>query len=221
MWIKICANTNVDDATLAAELGADAVGFVFAESARRVTAAQVAEIVTKLPDSVEKIGVFASQDATEIAGVVRQTGLTGIQLHGGFDLELARELNAEFGAGVTIIQVLHWRIDEGAQSLTEIAEQMKAIAEEPAVHRVLVDSQTKSATGGTGQSFDWFAARDMFARHLPSNIIAAGGLNPANVAHAIQQLKPWGVDVASGVEASKGRKDAEKLKAFIEAARNY
>lgn len=219
MWIKICANTNLEDARLAAELGADAVGFVFAESARQVTAAQVAEIVLRLPDSVEKIGVFSSRDANEIAGIVRETGLTGIQLHGGFDLELARRLHTELGGSVTTIQVLHWRVDPGVGDAAEIAHQLRVIAQEPAIDRVLVDAKTANASGGTGESFDWIAARRTLDDAPAPKLIAAGGLDPGNVARAVEALKPWGVDVASGVEESKGRKDRRKLKQFIEAVR--
>jgi len=233
MWIKICANTNLEDAKLAAELGADAVGFVFAESARQVTPAQVAEIVPRLPDAVEKIGVFSSRDAEEIAGIVRQTGLTGVQLHGGFDLDLARRLKAHFagnvagasvaGRRVIITQVLHWPVAEdpgnAAEIAKEIAARLKAIAREPAVNRVLLDAKTKNASGGTGQSFDWVAARTALRAASGLKLIAAGGLNPGNVLRAIEELEPWGVDVASGVEASRGRKHPQKLKDFIAAVR--
>ena len=112
MWVKICANTNLEDAKLAAQLGADAVGFVFAPSKRQVTAEQVAAIVSELPVPLEKIGVFATHDAEEIAGIVRATGLTGAQLHGGFDAELARRLRVLLGDDLTIIQTLHWVVKQ-------------------------------------------------------------------------------------------------------------
>jgi phosphoribosylanthranilate isomerase len=217
MWIKICANTNVEDARLAAELGANAVGFVFAESKRQVTAAQVAEIVPQLPGSVEKIGVFSSRDAEEIAGIVRETGLTGIQLHGGFDLELVRRLRMEFGGSVSIIQVLHWVVDGEANNADEVAAQLREITGEPGIDRVLVDSKTGGASGGSGVRFDWSAGRETLSGG-DAKVIVAGGLTPENVAEAIATLKPWGVDVASGVEASPGRKDRPKLLHFIRNA---
>src|SRR6516162_8604535 len=111
MWIKICANTNLDDAQLAAGLGADAVGFVFAPSARRVTAAEVARITPYLPDKVERIGVVHSHDVDEIAGIVHEAELTGVQLHGGVDPALARRLREIFKGRLTIIQTVHWLVD--------------------------------------------------------------------------------------------------------------
>ena len=217
MWVKICANTNLEDAKLAAELGADAVGFVFAPSKRQVTVEQVAAIVPLLPRLLEKIGVFGARDAGGIAAVIRTTRLTGVQLHGGFDLELARKLRAELGDEVTIIQTLHWIADGGAGNAEEIGAQLRAVAGEPAIDRVLVDSKTRSASGGSGVSFDWSAARDVLAGS-ESRLIVAGGLRPENVAEAIAELAPWGVDVASGVEAEQGKKDTQKLRRFLQNA---
>ena len=217
MWIKICANTNLEDAKLAAEFGADAVGFVFAPSKRQVTVEQVAAIVPHLPGTLEKIGVFMTRDADEIAGIVNATGLTGVQLHGGFDLELARRLRAELGEGVTIIQTLHWLVDGGAGNADEVAAQLRAIAEESAIDRVLVDSKVGGARGGSGVSFDWSAARETLAGS-ESRLIVAGGLRPENMAEAIAALAPWGIDVASGVEAEPGTKDREKLLRFMKSA---
>jgi phosphoribosylanthranilate isomerase len=219
MWIKICANTNLEDARLAAELGADAVGFVFAPSARQVTAAQVAAIVPHLPEGVEKIGVFSSTDAEEISEIVRITGLTGVQLHGGYDLQFARKLDEAFDGEITIIQVLHWVLGEDEKSAIEITAKLKEISAKSVIRRVLIDTKASGASGGTGLSFEWTAARATLNSQPQINSIAAGGLHPGNVAKAIQELKPWGVDVASGVEASKGRKDPQKLKEFIDAVR--
>jgi phosphoribosylanthranilate isomerase len=219
MWVKICANTNLEDARLAAELGADAVGFVFAPSKRQVTSDQVAEIVPHLPSSLEKIGVFTTQDADEIVGIVRATGLTGVQLHGGFDLDLARRLRAELGDAVTVVQTLHWVVEGDADNSDEVAAQLREIAGEPAIDRVLVDSKTGGASGGSGVSFDWSAARKTLAAG-GTKLIVAGGLRPENVSVAIAMLGPWGVDVASGVEASPGVKDRQKVRYFIVKARS-
>ena len=218
MWVKICANTNLEDAALAAELCADAVGFVFAPSKRQVTADQVAEIVRLLPIKLEKIGVFTTQAVEEIVDVVQATGLTGVQLHGGFDIDLARRLKSALGDRVTIIQTLHWVVDEETDNAEQIAAQLGEIAGEPAIDRVLVDSKTADASGGSGVSFDWSAASEKLA-DSGVKLIVAGGLRPENVADAIEVLAPWGVDVASGVEAEPGRKDPEKLRRFVENAR--
>lgn len=220
MWIKICANTNLDDAQMATQLGADAVGFVFAPSRRRVTAKEVAQITPHLPAHVERIGVFDSLYAEEIAAAVREAGLTAVQLHGGGELVLVRRLNDLFEGKVGIIQTVHWAIDEGDESVKTVRQRLGAIQAGGIVERVLVDSKVGQATGGTGVSFDWVAARDVLASGSSRlKMIVAGGLRPENVAEAISELNPWGVDVASGVEKGPGRKDPDKLREFIRNAR--
>jgi phosphoribosylanthranilate isomerase len=221
MWIKICANTNLEDAQLAAELGADAVGFVFAPSARRVTAAEVARITPHLPEGLECVGVFPALQAEEIADAAQESGLTAVQLHGGVNLELVRQLDSIFNGQVKLIQTVPWQIDNGDVSAALVAQQLREIAAEGLVDRVLIDSKTSSASGGTGVTFDWNAARTTFAEAGTGlKLIVAGGLRSENVAEAIGRLNPWGIDVASGVEQSPGRKSPEKLAAFIRAARN-
>jgi phosphoribosylanthranilate isomerase len=219
MWVKICANTNLEDTKLAAELGADAVGFVFAPSKRQVTPEQVAAIIPRLPAGIEKIGVFMTRDAYEIAETVRSAGLTGVQLHGGLNLSLARRLRKDLGREITIVQTLHWIVEGGACNKEPIATQLRAIEQEPTVDRVLVDSKTGSSSGGGGVSFDWARAQETLTVD-GMRVIVAGGLHPGNVAAAIATLRPWGVDVAGGVESVPGRKDPEKLRRFIENARS-
>jgi phosphoribosylanthranilate isomerase len=220
MWIKICANTNLDDALMAAEMGADAVGFVFAPSRRRVTAKEVAQITSHLPANVERIGVFDSLYAEEIAAAVREAGLTAVQLHGGGELVLVRRLNDLFEGKVGLIQTVHWAVDEGLESAKAVRQRLSAIEAGGLIERILIDSKVGQATGGTGVSFDWAAARDVLhAGSGRSRMIVAGGLRPQNVAEAISELNPWGVDVASGVEKAPGRKDREKVDAFIRNAR--
>lgn len=210
LWVKICANTSLEDALLAVDAGADAVGFVFAPSPRRVTVEQVAAIVPRLPAHVEKIGVFVDAPLEEIGAAVRACGLTGVQLHAGIAKEVAADLRTESGPALKILRVVHFGPDAMAQAQTYAADSN--------VDGVLVDSRTATAVGGTGIPFDWDeAARTVFGGDL--KLIAAGGLNPENVAEAIRLLRPWGVDVASGVEAAPGRKDAEKVKAFVRNAR--
>lgn len=217
MWIKICANTNLEDARLAADLGAQAVGFVFAPSARRVTPAQVGAITRELPAHIERIGVFDTQDAGEILHAVEEGGLTGAQLHGRFNPDLVRGLRGAFPGHVTLIQTVHWNVTPGAASPGEVLRsQLRAIHGEPGIGRVLIDSQVGAATGGTGIAFDWDAAAEVFRVELGDlRLIVAGGLRPANVAEVIRRLEPWGVDVATGVEESPGKKDPRKLEAFI------
>jgi phosphoribosylanthranilate isomerase len=225
MWVKICGNTNLEDALHAARAGADALGFVFAKSPRRVTAEQVAAITPHLPEAVEKIGVFAGSSFEEITAAVQTAGLTGVQLHGVEDLPLASRLRAFFQAQGTpalrIIQVLHYRVDaEPAEALAGLEQQLQAVQRESAIDAVLVDSRTATVSGGTGLRFDWQAAQRSFAQAAPQlRLVAAGGLKPENVAEAIRTLHPWGVDVASGVEATLGKKDPSKVEAFLRNAR--
>ncbi len=223
MWVKICGNTNLEDAALAAELGADAVGFVFAPSKRQVTRDQVAAITPYLPPGVERVGVFHSHDIEEIALTAWHAGLTAVQLHGGLDDNLPARLSDRLAGSARIIQTLHWTIDAagaGSQSsAAQLEQQILHLAASGIVDRVLIDSKVGSASGGTGVSFDWLAAREAFVSAPSSlHLIVAGGLRPDNVARAIAQLQPWGVDVASGVEQSPGRKDPALLAAFIAAA---
>jgi phosphoribosylanthranilate isomerase len=212
LWVKICANTSLEDAMLAVESGADAVGFVFAPSPRRVTVNQVAAIVPGLPESMEKIGVFVDAAAEAVAAAVRACGLTGVQLHSDAGADVPAMLRAEFGPGLRILRVVHFGADA--------EEQAAAYAEDANVDAVLMDSRTATAVGGTGIAFDWDAARrTVFGVGGGVKLVAAGGLSPENVAEAIAKLRPWGVDVASGVEVAPGKKDAAKVRAFVERAR--
>jgi phosphoribosylanthranilate isomerase len=212
LWIKICANTSLEDAMIAAEAGAEAVGFVFAPSPRRVTAEQVAAIVPELPAGLEKIGVFVDASAEEIVATVEAAGLTGVQLHWDAPAELTAALRARFGARLRILGLVHFD--------AATAESRAALAFDSNVDAILVDSRTATAVGGTGKSYDWvLAGKSLFGSAEKMKLIAAGGLSPENVAEAIATLRPWGVDVVSGVEAGPGRKDAAKVRAFIENAR--
>ena len=212
LWIKICANTSLKDAQMAVEAGADAVGFVFAPSPRRVTPAQVAAIVPHLPAGVEKIGVFVDATLDEIYITVRACGLTGVQLHSDAGPEFAAKLRKRLGPSIRILRVVHF----GERA----AEQADAIAQDANVDAVLVDSRTATAVGGTGVTFDWASAREtIFQEAKACKRIAAGGLHVGNVAEAIAMLRPWGVDVASGVEDSPGVKNSLKVWAFVANAR--
>ncbi len=212
LWIKICGNTSLEDALLAANAGADAVGFVFAPSPRHVTVDQVAQITPQLPPALEKIGVFVDVSADEISGAIRSCSLTGVQLHSGMSANVVPALREEFGSALRVLRVVHF----GPQA----AEQASGFASDPNTDAILVDSRTATAVGGTGIPFDWAAAsKTLFGPSANTKLVAAGGLNPANVAEAIATLRPWGVDVVSGVEAAPGRKDPDKVRAFIANSR--
>ncbi len=218
IWIKICANTSLADALIAVEAGADAVGFVFAPSPRRVTAVEVAAMTPQLPATVEKIGVFVDAPLEEIVSTVQLCGLTGVQLHFDTAPELPARLHERLGAELRILRVIRF----GAQAAQQHAAQMAGYAQNPHVDAVLVDSSAAAEAGGTGVVFDWAAAREILFQNAKARLrrlIAAGGLNPANVAQAIAALRPWGVDVASGVEAAPGRKDPARVREFVTRAR--
>ena len=216
LWIKICGNTSLEDALLAAEGGADAVGFVFAPSPRRVTVEPVAAIVPHLPTTVEKIGVFVDAEFDEIVATVQICGLTGVQLHFEAEPELPARLRKQLGPKLRILQVVHFDMDTADSIANRIAE----YARNPNGYAVLVDSCTAAVLGGTGVRFDWAEAREtLFQNAEARKLIVAGGLNPENVAEAIATLRPWGVDVVTGVETAQGRKDPAKVREFVANAR--
>lgn len=211
MWVKVCANTSLEDAQMAVDAGADAVGFVFAESARRVTVEQAAGIALRLPETVEKIGVFVDASVDELAAAIETCGLTGVQLHTVSDPTTAARLRERYASErLRVLKVIHFR--QGLEA------ELRAAEADAAIDGMLVDSRTTTMLGGTGIRFDWKAARGSFAG-TRLRLIAAGGLTPENVAEAIATLEPWGVDVASGVEECPGKKDAAKVRAFVENAR--
>ena len=218
MWIKICGNTSFEDASVAVVHGANAVGFVFAESPRRVTPHAVRQITRQLPRNIEKYGVFVDTDFETIIDTVGVAGLTGVQLQTTADEKLAERLRQHY-AGLphhfSILQGTHFVPDTDV-----FAARLHAFHASGSVDAVLVDSRTATQVGGTGIAFDWKAARGIFLREAPHlRLIAAGGLKPENVKKAIHTLRPWGVDVASGVEAQPGRKDPDRVAAFIRTAR--
>jgi phosphoribosylanthranilate isomerase len=213
IWIKICGNTSLEDALLAADAGADALGFVFAASSRQVTVKQVSAIVPHLPGKIEKIGVFVDSPMEALETAIDTCGLTGVQIHFGADPELPAKLRRRYGSKLRILRVLHFGADTG--------EKAASVAEDENIDALLVDSRTATAVGGTGIAYDWNAAATQFqGSKLSTRLVIAGGLTRENVSEAIHILKPWGVDVVSGVEAAPGRKDPAKLRAFIESARN-
>jgi len=227
MFIKICANTNLEDARLATELGADAVGFVFAPSKRQVTPEEVAEMTRHLPDCVEKVGVFAPGDDETLDEALTVSGLTAVQLHGEFvDWEIEGILDRTRGR-VKLLQVVGFETEseDPVRAREEFERRLKEAVAHPAIWAVLLDAAKNGGSGGLGVRFDWAEAREIVAgayaepKDAPKLIIA-GGLRADNVREAIRTFRPWGVDVASGVESTPGRKDPERLRQFITAARS-
>ena len=216
LWVKICGQTSLADAQLSVEAGADAVGFVLAPSPRRITVPQVASIVSHLAAPVEKIGGFVDAEFEEIQSAVHECGLTGIQLHFAANRALPAQLREHFGPTLRILHVLHFEAGAG----DTLSQQLSEYTRNPSIDGVLVDSRTGSAVGGTGVTFDWAEAHaTIFSAAGQLKLVAAGGLNPSNVATAISTLHPWGVDAVSGVEQSPGRKDPIKVREFVRRAR--
>lgn len=216
-WVKICGITNLGDALVAVEAGAHAVGFVFYDkSPRKIEVDAVREIVEKLPRGVEKVGVFVDAAGGRIREMVLKAGLTAVQLHGKRSIASVvgdPRTVAECVGVPKVIVMVHGDALKEAGSFIANGVREKAFA-------VLLDSRSNGAAGGTGTTFDWKATRDMvqaMSLHVP--VIVAGGLTPANVSNAMRTFQPFGVDVASGVEASPGKKDPEKVRAFVRAVR--
>ena len=219
MFIKICANTNVEDACLAADLGVDAVGFVFARSKRQVTPEQVEEITRELPAELAKVGVFTSTDATEIVQAAKVAGLTAVQLHSPFDPKLVEAIDAGSGSVLHVVQVVEVAM---GMDLERLRARLTAVLSHRYVLAVLLDASHGGISGGTGRSFDWERTAAVVQEVQEATggwVIVAGGLTAENVGEAIAAFRPWGVDVASGVESSPGKKDPERLRAFVAAAR--
>ena len=216
-WIKICGTTNLDDALAATEAGANALGFVFAPSPRRISPRDAARITAALPAKVEKLGVFVNQSVDLVLDTVEKAGLTGVQLHGEEDVRYARQLQQKNGQ-LRIIRAISLRdVGDGKGKGLAVATQEEAAR---IFSALLLDSGSGSRRGGTGSTFGWQEAAPMarlFAKKFP--LIIAGGLNAENVAKALRIFQPWGVDVVSGVERAPGEKDPAKLRAFIAAVR--
>ncbi len=212
-WIKICGNTNFEDAKLAADLGADALGFIFAPSPRRISPIEASTITSKLDPKVETVGVFVNQPPSTILKTVQRAGLTAVQLHGDEDPEAVRNLLAlAFREKIKLKVYKAVRMSIIDNSFAWDTESSKMLA------GMVLDSGTPIQRGGTGREFDWDEAAPL-VRVLSrrTKIIIAGGLNPQNAAKALTLFNPFGLDVVSGVEREPGKKDPEKLRAFFEA----
>jgi phosphoribosylanthranilate isomerase len=197
VFVKICGITNEDDALLATALDADALGFVFAPSRRQVQADLVRDIVKRLPREIVTVGVFRNERPEKVVDIASRVGLHGVQLHGQEPLSEVRWVRE--------------RVRFVIQAFAAGDPALAAAANSPA-DVILVDSPDP----GSGKVFDW-----RLAEGAPGGVrvLLAGGLNADNVGEAIRLVRPWGVDVSTGVEGSPGRKDPRKLRRFIEAAR--
>jgi len=217
-WVKICGTTNLEDARLSIDAGADALGFIFAESPRRIGPPAAKKIVARLRENVEKVGVFVNEDAEKIREIVNQIGLTSVQLHGDEDANFIRALCEDFP---------RLRVYKTLAANSRLKDALLVFRGANAPDCILVDTAVNGTgergigtkMGGSGRKSDWRSVTAVMAGDNGKWIIA-GGLTPQNVAQAIQILRPYGVDVVSGVESSPGKKDPTKVKAFLQAVRD-
>ena len=201
MRVKICGITNNEDAQAAVEYGADALGFVFAKSPRQVTKEQTRDIIRNLPPFVTTVGVFVDEKVDKIKEICDFGGIHTVQLHGNEQPSYLKELE-----GYTLIKAFRVKEEDDLKYLANYKP-----------HAFLLDSFVKGVMGGTGIPFKWEVARQA---HKYGNIILSGGLTPENVKDAIQIVKPYAVDVSSGVESSPGKKDKSLMKRFIANAKS-
>jgi phosphoribosylanthranilate isomerase len=197
VFVKVCGTTSEEDALLAVAMGADAVGFIFAPSVRQIAPALAGDIAKRLPPEVLTVGVFRDQSPQRVVEIMEATGLRAAQLHGRETPEQAVWVRRRVR---TVIKVF----SAGDRSVADAAAYGADV--------LMLDA----ATPGSGQVFDW-----RLAEGVPpgQRLLLAGGLGPDNVADAIAQVNPWGVDAASGLEREPGKKDPRKLRAFIAAAK--
>jgi len=196
LFIKICGITNEDDALLAADLGATALGFIFASSKRQVTPARAKNIIATLPQHIEKVGVFVDEQQDKIWQIAEMVGLTIIQLHGNESPAMCDKLGQYFKIIKTV------KIDPRGRVVAN---------NDCSCWKILLDTYVPQTEGGSGISFNW----DILSQFNPDEIIVAGGLSPDNVQGLLSRFQPFGIDVCSGVEAYPGKKEVKKLNRFF------
>lgn len=202
--VKVCGITNPEDARVAADAGADAIGLLFAESPRRVSVARAREIAESLPGNVLKVGVFVNEEPKEVLLIAREAGLDVAQLHGDETPEAVAEVRA---GGLRVMKAVRVR---NAEALTEIEGYEAGL--------FLLDAYSEKARGGTGTRFDWGLAKSLVER---GNIVVSGGLGPENVREAIEFFEPYGVDASSSLEDAPGKKNHERVRRFVSAAKGF
>jgi phosphoribosylanthranilate isomerase len=199
--VKVCGITNPGDARFAVEAGADALGLVFAESPRQVSIEQAREVVAALPDGVLKVGVFVNAEPEEVLRIASEVGLDYAQLHGD---ESPEAVAAVRKGGLKVVKALRVR-DAGS-----------LVIEGYEADLFLLDAYSARARGGTGERFDWGLAKSIKGR---GNILVSGGLTPENVREAIRFFEPYGVDASSSLEDAPGKKNRERVRRFVSAAK--
>lgn len=204
--VKICGITNLEDALLSVKFGADMLGFNFYEkSVRYITPQKASSIIKQLPSDVIKVGVFVNMEEYRVDEFVELLKLDAVQLHGDEDQQYVDELRRNTRA----------RIIKSFRVSPEFDEEQVVNFD---LDGVLLDAYSSELYGGTGERFDWAKAKAV--KPLVSDLYLAGGLTPENVSVAVRTVRPYAVDVASGVESAKGKKDSKKVEEFIENAKS-
>jgi phosphoribosylanthranilate isomerase len=225
-WVKICGMTNLEDALVAVDAGADAVGFVFYEKSPRSISVEAArEIVKKLPEGVEKVGVFVGETAETVLEISEKAELTIAQTYPDFrnPLSIPNDRFLERASFRVIVALPASQLQHEESDDPDVVTGFRLSKRfRDRITAVLLDSGSSSRPGGTGKKFDWESVAPMtnLMSRAGLRLIVAGGLTPEGVVDAIGALTPWGVDVASGVEARPGKKNPEKVRAFVKAVRD-
>jgi len=200
--VKICGITNAPDALAAVEAGADALGFMFYEkSPRHISIPDAARVIRELPPFIMKVGVFVDASEDLVMRAIGDCGLNLLQFHGNESPEYCTQF------GLMSMKALRIRDAESLKALSDYS-----------TDAFLLDAYVADKLGGTGEKFNWHLAIE--AKKSGKLIFLAGGLTPENVAEAVKRVQPFGVDVSSGVEAQPGKKDRDKVRAFIQAAKS-
>lgn len=202
--VKICGNTNVDDVKLAKEYGADFIGFIFTKSKREINAKEAHKIITQMPSFKNFVGVFSNQPKNEVEEIARFLNLSWLQFHGE---ETSRYCHSFMENGYHVIKTFHIKDSLSIKRIDEYN-----------VSAFLFDTYSSSQKGGTGKAFDWNLISNV--PYILDRLFLAGGLSVSNLQEAIRKVKPYAVDVASGVEKTFGKKDPELLREFIQIAKS-
>ena len=201
--VKVCGITNPADARVAADAGADAVGLIFAESPRRVGLEEARAVSIALPENIIRVGVFVDAAPGEVLRIAREVRLDLAQPHGDQSQE---DVTAVRDGGVKVMKALRVRDASSLEALDLYEADL-----------FLLDAYSERARGGTGERFDWGVAKSLRGR---DNIVVSGGLGPENVREAVELFEPYGVDASSSLEDEPGRKNGERVRRFVLAARD-
>lgn len=199
--IKICGITNKKDALFAADYGVDALGFIFAESQRKISPFSAKRIIKTLPPFITRVGVFVNENENKVNEIADFCGLDAVQLHGNESPKYCKKIRTK------VIKAFRVKKREDLSDILKYD-----------VCAILLDTYSRDKFGGTGKTFDWDIA--LYVKKFGIPLILSGGLNLSNIAHAIEQVQPYAVDISSGIEVDPGKKDIKKMKRVFEIVKS-